>query len=137
MRLLRRLRLRTVALVVVAVVLIGLVYFGVVREHLFQVGAELPRTQFEVGEDIPVQPYLICRGVLPLRVYSGYTLFFVRVYDEKNREVLQWPEIFRMILVTHTIWPHTHYNELYSGRIFTLNSTLDQFAHPAILKMWK
>lgn len=113
--------------VAVVVVVIGLIYFAIAKQPHFQVIAELPRIQFEVGEEISVRPYLINRRILPITVYSGFPLFFARVYDADNREVLHEPPAFLMILRSHTIWPHIrHYETWRRDEPFTLNFTLEQ-----------
>ncbi len=123
-------RLWTILRIVAVVAVAGaLMYFALAKEPQFKVGAELPRTHFEVGERISVKPYIINRRILPVTIFSCFPLFFVRVYDAENREVLQEPEIFLLILRSHTLWPHIRYYEtvlLKKDETLTLNFTLEQ-----------
>jgi hypothetical protein len=57
----------------------------------FEVGVELPKTRFRVGEEIPVTPSLTYRGKQPITVWGGVPILFVRVYDAENRVVLRLP----------------------------------------------
>ncbi|MCL0091874.1 hypothetical protein M1N59_01240 [Dehalococcoidales bacterium] len=51
-------------------------FFKPVEYPQFKVVAELAKTQYQVGENISVKPYLINMGKRPITVFGGEPILF-------------------------------------------------------------
>jgi hypothetical protein len=106
--------LKIIAIIGVAWLMTGCNYFTPSRPAeapKLNVIAELAKTQYQVGEEISVKPYLINMGERSITVFSGRPLLFVKVYDGENRQILSFPEVRLDILVEHTLSPNVPYYE--------------------------
>jgi hypothetical protein len=87
----------------------------------FKVVAELAKTQYQVGEEIPVNPYIINMGKQPITIWGGAPIIFVRVYDAENRAVLRLPVSLSLdILAPSTLEPqvpHGGYPKVWWQRV--------------------
>lgn len=70
---------------------------------------ELPKTRYQIGEEIYVEPRLINIGKRPTTIHHGNPLFIIKVYDIKGNIVLIHPEIIVDIGITHVLRPNEPY----------------------------
>jgi len=82
---------KIIAVVGVVGLTIGFVYFAFFKPAEYpqlKVVAELAKTQYQVGEEISVKPYLINMGERPIGVFAHGNFLFTRVYDAYSRGVV-------------------------------------------------
>jgi len=124
--------LKIIAVVGVVGLTIGFIYFAFFRPAEApqpKVVAELAKTQYQVGEEISVKPYLINMGKRPITVFSGVPLLFAKVYDAEKREVTPVTTPKLLILAPYTLKPQMpYYNEddRWPGLLEAYTFTLDQ-----------
>lgn len=87
----------------------GLVYVPELTQ--FEVTGELAKTEYRVGEEITVEPFLTYAGMRRVTICSARPLLFVEVYTAENVRILHLPEVRQDILQFHTLKPNVPYNE--------------------------
>jgi hypothetical protein len=98
----------------------GFMYFALIRlievpkVPQLKVAVELAETQYQIGENISVKPYLINMGKRPVAVFDDGPILFIRVYDADKREILRLAEIRLDIPVKRTLSPNVPYKEMYT-----------------------
>ncbi|MCL0041428.1 hypothetical protein M1N08_01635 [Dehalococcoidia bacterium] len=81
----------------------GYVEYQLPKIPRLEVGIEMERTQFRVGEDITPTPYIVNRGQQAITLFSRGQLLSFRVYDAQNRVVAVRP-VFRLVRVRASPW---------------------------------
>lgn len=115
----------TVVIVGVVGLMIGSIYFVFFKPidlseiPQFKVVVELAKTQYQAGEDIRIRSYIFNMSEQPITIYGGDTIFFAKIYDLDDKEILQLPLLPPiLILISHILNPGIPYTEEY---IFTLD----------------
>jgi uncharacterized protein (DUF58 family) len=111
-RLSKKLLLAIVLAVVVAglaYLIIGLLYVPQLSQ--FEATGELAKTDYFVGEEITVEPFLTYTGMRRVTISSARPLLFLDVYTAENARVLELPVLTQLIQQYHTLRPSVHYNE--------------------------
>lgn len=87
----------------------GLVY--VPDPDRFQATGELAKTEYRVGQQIAVEPFLTYMGRRSVTISSRRPLLFVEVYNAENEIILYLPQWAESIRLFHTLEPKVPYNE--------------------------
>jgi len=118
--------MKTIIKIVAIVGVVGLTigyfaFFRLAESMQLKVVNKLVKTQYQVGEDIWIKPYLINMSKQSITVYGGETLLFAKIYDIDDKEILQLPLLPPILILTsHIFKPGIPYTKDY---IFTLDKS--------------